>query len=836
MIPVVLAGGFGTRIRPLSANRPKPMLPVVNRPILERVLRHLAANDLREAVLVTYHDPTKVRDVLGDGAGLGMRLHYYQSDQDFGTGGAVVRGAATVASDRYLVVSGDMLCDFRLADLAGAHARTGAALTIALTRVPNPLQFGIVIVDADGRVRRFLEKPTWGEVFSDTVNAGIYVVERSVLAQAPAVEAFDFSGDFFPQLLQAGAALYGCMMPGYWRDIGDPESYLAAHRDYFAGTLAIEPPGEPRSIGGRLVWLEGASEIDDGVEVRGRVVVGDRCVVRAGVRLEDVVLGPGTVVGVGAELRRTVTWSALSKGAGARIEGSVLGARVSVGEATVIETGAIIADDTTLGVEVRVKEGIKIWPSKVVEDRAVVHANLVYADRWRTSTFELGAVTGLTNLELTPDVVARLGAAYGTLLPPASTILTVRDAHPAARMLRRAFVGGVGSTGVHVVDLGMLPVPVMRHKLETFGEVGGVSFQQLQGVRGMTSIRFFAEQGIDISTSFSKSVERVFMREEFRRAPHQEIGVIFEHPRLADFYAESYLRALAVEEIRARSFRLVVDNSHSAAVVVLPRLLAELGCEVVSLNAHTEGTYDALLASEMAQAQQRLAKIVAALDADLGIWLHPGAERLALADRNGHIWKDMNLVALVVAATVAAGVPAGEAVLPVYAPGAFRDALAAAGHTCRETLSSPRAMTEASRLRGVLFATAGEGDLIFPRLHHAPDALFAIGAILELLARAGGSLEGVVAHAPAVPVAHAVVACPMGRKGEVMRRFVETLAGDQVSFLEGVKVVTDGGWVLLRPDRAAPSLHLHAESADEETAAAVLDRYRVEVEELVRST
>jgi len=836
VIPVVLAGGFGTRIRPLSANRPKPMLPVVNRPILERVLRHLAASGFAEAVLVTYHDPAKVRDVFGDGAALGMRLHYHQSDHDFGTGGAVVRGAATLAADSYLVVSGDVLCDFRLDDLAAAHERSRAALTIALTRVPNPLQFGIVTVAADGRVRRFLEKPTWGEVFSDTVNAGIYVVSREILAHAPAADAFDFSGDFFPQLLQAGAPLYGHLMTGYWRDIGDPESYLAAHRDFFAGTLPITPPGAARAIGERQAWVEGAVEVSEGVAVRGTVVLGDGCVIGAGVRLEDVVLGPGTVVGAGAELRRAVAWSEVSIGAGARVEGAVLGDRVRVGDAAVVEAGAIVADDTVLGREVRVKEAIKIWPAKVVEDHAVVHANLVYADRWRTSAFEEGAVTGLTNLELTPDVVARLGAAYGTLLPTGATVLTVRDAHPAARMLRRAFVGGVGSAGVHVVDLGMMPVPVMRHKLESFGEVGGVSFQQVQGTRGMTSLRFFAEQGIDISTSFAKSVERVLMREEFRRAQHDEVGVIFEHPRIVDFYVESYLRALAVDTVRARRFRVVVDNSHSAAVVVLPRVFAELGCEVVSLNAHTEGSYEALLPGEAEQAQRRLATIVAALEADLGVWLHPGAERLVLADRRGTLWRDLDLAALVVALVAGAGLPAGEAVLPVWAPASFARTLAAAGHTCRETLSSPRALTEASRLRGVLFATGAEGDLIFPRLHHAPDALFAVGAILELLARTGAPLETVAAGVPPTRVGHATVACPMERKGEVMRRFVERLAGERVSFLEGVKVAVDGGWVVLRPDRAAPRLHLHAEAAGDAGAAAMLERYRSELESLVRST
>jgi mannose-1-phosphate guanylyltransferase / phosphomannomutase len=836
VIPIVLAGGSGTRIRPLSANRPKPMLPVVNRPILERVLDHLRANGFTEAVLVTYHDPSKVRNFFGDGAWLGMRLHYHQSDQDFGTGGAVVRGAATLDTARYLVVSGDVLCRFDLGELEAAHEEAGAALTIALTRVPNPLQFGIVTTDADGRVRRFLEKPTWGEVFSDTVNAGIYVVERDVLREAPATEAFDFSGDFFPRLLEAGRPLYGHVARGYWRDVGDPEAYLAAHRDFFAGVIDLEPPGKLREIGGRQAWVDGESDIDPGVEVRGTVVIGPGCIVRAGARLEDVVLGAGTVISEGAELRGTVTWAGAVVGAGARIEASVLGDRVRVGDASFIEPGAVIADDTTIGRGVRVKEGIRIWAAKVVEDHAVVHANLVYAERWRTSAFEEGAVTGLTNLELTPDVAARLGAAYGTLLAPGSTVLTVRDAHPASRMLRRAFVGGVGSSGVHVVDLGMLPVPAMRHKLESFGEVGGVSFQQVQGARGMTSIRFFAEQGLDISRSFAKSVERVFMREEFRRAPHQEVGVIFEHPRLVDFYAESYLHALEVEAITARHFRLVVDNSHSAAVVVLPALLAKLGCDVVTLNAHTEGFHEASLVEEMEQAQRRLATIVTALDADLGVWLHPGAERLALADRGGRLWRDMELTALVVAAVAAARLPAGEVVLPGYAPSSFRPFLETAGHSLRETLSAPRALTEASRVRRVLLATSGDGDLIFPRFHHAPDALFAVGAVLELLARSERTLAEVAATAPPVRVARAALDCPLERKGEVMRRFVEGLEGEQTSFLEGVKVFFDGGWVLLRPDRVAPRLHLHAEGNDEAATAALLANYRSEVEELIRST
>jgi len=835
MIPVVMAGGFGTRIRPLSANRPKPMLPVVNRPILERVLTHLASFGMREAVLLTYYDPDKIRAAFGDGKRLGMRLHYNNADQDYGTAGAVAHGADLVPAEDYLVMSGDVICDFDLAALITAHQQRAATVTIGLTRVANPLQFGIVIIDGECRVRRFLEKPTWGEVFSDTVNTGIYVLQGSALAQVPRNEPCDFSRELFPRLLAAGAPLYGHVMRGYWRDIGDPESYLAAHEDYFQGLLRLMPPGELRQIGGKPLWIEGDAEIDPSVEVRGTVVVGPGCRVGANVRLEDAVLGPASTISERAEVRRAILWDEVYLGEGARIEQSVLGARVQVGAGTWVEKGAVIADDTVLGQEVRVKEGVKVWPSKVVEDHAVVHSNLVYAERWRTSAFEEGAVTGLTNLELTPEVAARLGAAYGTLLQPGSTILTARDDHPASRMLRRAFVGGMSSTGVHVVDLGLLPVPVMRHKLEGFGEVGGVSFQQVQLVRGMTSIRFFDDHGLDISTSFAKSVERVFLREEFRRAGHQEIGVIFEHPRLVDFYAESFLKALAVEQIRARRMRVVVDYAHSAAVVVLPRLLNELGCDVVTLNAHTEGVHEAMLANEIALAHRRLATIVASLEADIGVWLNPSSERLVLADREQRLWADMDLAALMVAAVCAAELPAGEVVLPAYVPSTFHAALAAAGHKLRETLSAPRALTEASRQRDVLFASSGEGDFIFPGLHHAPDALFALGKLLELLARTHRPLAEVARLAPAVPLARVTLPCPMERKGEVMRRFAEKIQGQEVSYLEGIKVHLDGGWVLLRPDRVAPTLHLHAESSSPEAAQKLLKKYREDAQRLVRS-
>jgi mannose-1-phosphate guanylyltransferase/phosphomannomutase len=835
VIPLVMAGGLGTRARPLSSHRPKALLPVVNRPILDHLLRRLAECGFREAVVLAYHQAEEIRSELGDGASVGLRLVYFVADRDHGTAGAVARGAALRPAATYLALSSDIVCDYDFGAIVAAHAGSGAPASIALTRVTNPLQLGIVTLDDRGRIRRFLEKPSWGEVFSDTANAGVFVLSSDVVERIPADDPTDFAADLFPGLVAEGVELHGVVVDGYWRDVGDPESYLEAHRDFFDGRLALRPPGVLSSGDGARVWVEGESSIDPSAELRGTVVIAPGCVVEGGARLEDVVLGAGTRVATRADLRRVVTWDGVMIGSAVRAEGAVLGRGVRVGRGSTLEPSSIVADHSVVGCEARVKEGVRIWPDKTIEDRAVVHANLVHAERWRTSTFDEGGVTGLTNLELTPEVAARLGAAYGTLLTPGSTVLSVRDAHPASRMLRRAFVGGVGSAGVNMVDLGLLPVPVMRRLLEAGRYAGGVSFRQAPLRRGFTSIHFFDSRGLDISTGFGKSVERVFLREEFRRVQHAEIGEIVDDPTVIDDYARAYLAALDVDVVRRRRFRIVVDYANSPAVVVLPNLLNQLGCEVVTLNAQTDGGRESFLPEEIALAHRRLGAIVRSLAADLGIWLSPEGERLVVVDDEARVWHGLELTALLLAAVAAAGERPGEVALPAYAPSSFRALLESRGHLVLPTPANPRALAETSRRAGVLLATAGEGEWIFPAFHHAPDALFGIGRFLELVARTGSELSALARNAPELPIATAQVPCPTDRKGKVMRRFSEAFEGRELSFVDGVRVSLNGGWVLLRPDRASASFQVHAEAASRAEAATLLHAHVELIERLIET-
>src|SRR6266571_627534 len=187
-----MAGGEGTRLRPMTANQPKPMLPVVN-----------------ETIVTVQFLASMVRNYFGDGEEFGMSLQYATEDIPLGTAGSVKNAEAALQDGPFLVISGDALTDIDLSDLVRFHKDNGALVTVALARVPDPLEFGIVIANSDGRIQRFLEKPTWGQVFSDTVNTGIYVMEPEVLAQVPAAEAVDWSADVFPGLLDRGAPVYG---------------------------------------------------------------------------------------------------------------------------------------------------------------------------------------------------------------------------------------------------------------------------------------------------------------------------------------------------------------------------------------------------------------------------------------------------------------------------------------------------------------------------------------------------------------------------------------------------------------------------------------------------
>src|SRR5215472_3870868 len=254
-----MAGGEGTRLRPMTANQPKPLLPVVNKPIMEHVLRLLRKHSFDETIVTVQFLASMVRNYFGDGEESGMSLQYATEDTPLGTAGSVKNAEDALRDGPFLVISGDALTDIDLSDLVRFHKDNGALVTVALARVPDPLEFGIVIADEDGRIQRFLEKPTWGQVFSDTVNTGIYVMEPEVLRHVRAGEVTDWSADVFPALLDRGAPVYGWVADGYWEDVGTHEAYHKVQADVLSGKVEADIDGFEVSPG---VWAADGAEVD----------------------------------------------------------------------------------------------------------------------------------------------------------------------------------------------------------------------------------------------------------------------------------------------------------------------------------------------------------------------------------------------------------------------------------------------------------------------------------------------------------------------------------------------------------------------------------------------
>ncbi|MBV8295639.1 MAG: NTP transferase domain-containing protein, partial [Acidimicrobiia bacterium] len=423
MKAVIMAGGEGTRLRPLTSNSPKPMMPLANRPMMEHIVRLLKEHGFDEIVVTLAFLPQAIRTYFGDGSEFGVRMVYATEETPLGTAGSVLN-ARQELTERFLVISGDVLTDFDLSEIVAFHDERKALATIGLKAMENPLEFGIVITREDGSIERFLEKPSWGQVFSDTINTGIYVLEPEIFDAIPAGEPVDFSGDVFPELLADGAPLFGYVAEGYWEDVGNLEAYIRAHRDVLDGKVSIDVPGFRLSEG---VWLGEGAEIDPDATIDGPAVIGDYCRVEAGAQLREYcVLGSNVAVRSDAFIERSVIHDNAYLSNGVRLRGCVIGRSSDLRQGARCEEGVVLGDNCFVGEHAVINPGVKIYPFKTVEPGAIVNSSIIWESRGARSLFGRMGVSGLANVDVTPELAVEVAMAYATTLKKGSTVTISR--------------------------------------------------------------------------------------------------------------------------------------------------------------------------------------------------------------------------------------------------------------------------------------------------------------------------------------------------------------------------------------------------------------------------
>ncbi|MGE5480970.1 MAG: sugar phosphate nucleotidyltransferase [Chloroflexota bacterium] len=821
---VIMAGGFGTRLRPLTMTIPKPMVPVVNIPMMEHIVNLLKRYGITDIISVLYFQPERITSYFENGSKFGVEMNYVQAQADYGTAGAV-KNAHDLIKDRFIIISGDVLTDFDLARALEFHEQKKSMATILLTRVATPLQYGIVMTDDESRITRFLEKPSWGQVFSDTINTGVYILEREALDLIPFQEEFDFSKDLFPLMLKRELPLYGFISDGYWRDIGNLNEYQLGQTDALTGKVKVEF----RGVKSGDKYVGASSVIAPTARLGGFNVIGDNVKVGDHADLRNCVIGNNVTVGMGARLSGVTLWDNVKVGDFAELNDDVICNDTTIGNAVTIAENVFISERCVIGDNARLNANIKLWPDKNVEEGATLSRSLIQEEKWTREIFTDARISGLSNIEIHPEFGAKLGAAYGLTLGKKATILASRDPDRVSRIMKRSITAGLTSVGVNVNDLQQISIPQTRQELLTGRYDGGIHVRRSPRDHDMTDIIIFNKDGRDISISSTKSIERYFFGEDVKRVPHDEVGQISYPERTNEIYINRYLQSLDIDLISKRSFKLLMDYSFGLASTIFPSILGSLKAEVLSLHNYVDATRFHPDPTDQPADGDDTGKIMRSLGYELGFRMETGAEKISLIDERGVWYPPMRLLSIITKLfleTHRDREPYKIAVSIV----ASREIEEIAKEYDVEVIrikNSHSAMMDATLDGSVLFVGGVYGGYIFPEFLFASDGMFTVGQILEMLAKTNLKISQIDESIPRRFFHRQEVNVPWELKGTIMRKAMEYSEGMERQLVEGVKIFAGekGDSTLLLPAKEKASFIVYADCSSYETALSLAKKY-----------
>ncbi|MEG4066133.1 mannose-1-phosphate guanyltransferase [Microcoleus sp. Pol11C2] len=832
MRAVLMAGGSGTRLRPLTCDLPKPMVPILNRPIAEHIINLLKRHQITEIIATLHYLPDVMREYFTDGTEFGVQMTYaVEEDQPLGTAGCV-KNIAELLDRTFLVISGDSITDFDLTAAIKFHRSQQSKATLILTRVPNPMEFGVVITEENYRISRFLEKPSSSEIFSDTINTGIYILEPEVLDYLPVNQECDFSKDLFPLLLEKNEPMYGYIAEGYWCDVGQLDVYRESQYDALRGKVKLDLSyyNEVRSG----IWVGQNTFIDDSAIIEVPAMIGNNCRIGARVKIDaGTVIGDNVTVGADANLKRPIVWNGAIVGEDAHLRACVICRSTRVDRRAHVLEGAVVGSMSIVGEEGQVGPSVRVWPSKNIESGALLNQNLIWGEQAKRNLFGQRGVQGLANVDITPEFAVKLGAAYGSTLKPGTSVSVSRDQRSISRMVSRSLIAGLMSVGINVLNLESTAIPIARTVSSTISIAGGIHVRISPDRSDHILIEFFDIKGINITKGAEKKIEGAYFKEDLRRALIPEIGEMTYFNQALDVYNRIFERQMNVEAIRYSNTKVVIDYVYAVSGAILPQMLAKFGCDAVVLNASLKQT--SLSNGEREYLLDQLGRVVKALSANFGVQVSANGEQLILVDESGIAIRGEMLTALMVNLMLTSH-PKGTVVVPVHASSAVEAIARRYQSQVIRTKANPTALMEAAnRNPNVVLGGSGLMGFIFPQLHPGFDGMFCIAKVIEMMTIQERSLGQIKAELPRITHRSYSVRCPWTIKGSLMRHLVETHSPDRLELLDGVKIFnySDDNWVLVLPDASEPTVHIFANSEDRDWVSETLKEYRALVHDFV---
>ncbi len=569
MKAVIMAGGEGRRLRPMTCNYPKPMARLFDRPVMEYIVKLLKKHGITDIAVTLQYMPKMIEDHFGDGSEYGVSIRYYREECPLGTAGSVAQCADFLDED-FIVISGDAVCDFDLNAVIEFHKRNNADVTLALYKHPTPLEYGLVMTDESGRVERFIEKPTWGEVFTDTVNTGIYVLSPKVLDAIPKREKYDFACDLFPRLKDENARLYGFIADGYWCDIGECEAMLECTRDVLDGKVKLDIPAKRIREG-----IYSASRLEHDIKLIPPCYIGSNVTMEKGVQLGPyAVIGEGSVLGKSAVVERSICdGGKLMREA--ELFGSIVCRNAVIGNGAGLGEGTVIGENARIGDHCVVFEGVRIWPDKFTQDgERIRYSILPGTARHYTGIGEDGVIRGEINIDLSPEACVMIGNALGTRAGRGQKVLVGCDGENASCMAIDAIRAGVRTSGAVCAQSDSSFASELMFASSLIGARYSV-FARLES-NGI-SIRLFGSDGMKLENAERRKIEGAVSRGDCTRADSMGVGDVEYISGIGTMYASS---ALVYGSARGRSVSLAHEGDKNSAQAALYRALEEMGMQI----------------------------------------------------------------------------------------------------------------------------------------------------------------------------------------------------------------------------------------------------------------
>lgn len=791
MKAIIMAGGEGKRLRPITCTMPKPMVPLLNKPVIEYGIELLKKHGISDIAVTLRYLGNIIKKHLSDGSHLGVKIEYSFEDAPLGTAGSVAK-AANNYNDTIIVLSGDAMSDIDISAAIEAHKRSIAPITIVLKKVPVPMEYGTVLTDKEGYVTRFIEKPGMSEVFSDLVNTGIYIIEPKIIKMIPEQTQYDFAKELFPLLMRKNIPIYTHVADGYWNDIGDIEQYVATQADMLDGKCSFKTNAKKDNLG---IYLEEGVKISESAVITPPCYIGKECEIADNTYFGAYsVLGSGVRVGKRSSIKKSIVMEGTRIRENAEIRGAVICDRVHIDNAVSVYEKATVGSRSVLESRSTVEPKVSVWPMKRLEQDTKYVKNVIWEnDGGIRMPKKIGQ--GYADYDLTPQDAVEISATYALLLGSGSELAIASDGTMQSVMLKYAAISGTVSQGVDVYDMGVCSIAAFSHSIRQLNLNGGIYVHSLKNNSHEAKMILMDDLGVKISEDNYRKFKQLH---DF--APHpitnDRLGIVQRFNGAVKSYEAELEREIRFNKEKDNA--KVVISANEDIFDSLSRIMIPKG-------------YNIKLASESGEGNIRNA--MAHSDSDMGIIVN-GENEIE------NVFIDEKKIDREKLLTVFAMARAEDGMKYIVLPATL-----------------PREYVDAVRHKGIFVELCAESKekfqhTVFEKGIYVKEFFETEAALARLcVLLSSGRLRKLIKEIPNVNIYEQEIGCTWREIGKLMRSLVETEKDDRVELIDGVRIFGDDGWVLVKPNGKFNACRVIAGSFKEEYAKELCELYLEKIKE-----